>query len=78
MLRCGVVRDDWVEEIDDRRAVVAKLCKEFGAVLVPFQSMFDEAVNLAPPEYWAEDGVHPSAAGHLLMAKCWLEKTALL
>jgi len=24
------------------------------------------------------DGVHPSAAGHLLMAKCWLEKTASL
>ena len=76
VLRCGVVLDDWVEEIDERRAVVAKLAKEFGAVLVPFQSMFDEAVNLAPPEYWAADGVHPSAAGHHLMAKCWLEKTA--
>ena len=76
VLRCGVVRDDWVEEIDQRRAVVAKIAKEFGAVLVPFQSMFDDAVNLAPPEYWAADGVHPSAAGHLLMAKCWLEKTA--
>ena len=76
VLRCGVVRDDWVEEIDERRAVVAKLAKEFGAVLVPFQSMFDDAVKLAPPEYWAADGVHPSAAGHLLMAKCWLDKTA--
>ena len=78
VLRCGVVRDDWVEEIDERRAVVAKLSKEFGAVLVPFQSMFDDAVKLAPPEYWAPDGVHPSAAGHLLMAKCWLERTACL
>jgi len=38
--------------------------------------MFDDAVKLAPPEYWAADGVHPSAAGHLLMAKCWLDKTA--
>ena len=76
VLRCGVVRDDWVEEIDERRVVVAKLAKEFGAVLVPFQSMFDDAVKLAPPEYWAADGVHPSAAGHLLMAKCWLDKTA--
>ena len=76
VLRCGVVRDDWVDEIDERRAVVAKLAKEFGAVLVPFQSMFDDAVKLAPPEYWAADGVHPSAAGHLLMAKCWLERTA--
>ncbi len=76
VLRCGVVRDDWVEEIDQRRAVVAKLAPEFDALLVPFQSMFHEAVKLAPPEYWAPDGVHPSAAGHHLMAKCWLEKTA--
>ena len=75
VLRCGVVRDDWVEEIDQRRAVVAKLAKEFGAVLVPFQSMFDEAVKQAPPAHWAHDGVHPTAAGHLLMAKCWLQKT---
>ena len=78
VLRCGVVSDDWVGEIDQRRAVVAKLANEFGAVRVPFQSMFDEAVKLAPPEHWALDGVHPSAAGHHLMAKCWLEKTAIL
>jgi lysophospholipase L1-like esterase len=76
VLRCGVVGDDWVGEIDERRAVVAKLAKEFGAVLVPFQSMFDEAVKQAPPEHWAADGVHPSYEGHRLMAKCWLEKTA--
>ena len=76
VLRCGVVRDDWVGEIDQRRAVVAKLAKEFGAVLVPFQSMFDEAVKQAPPEHWAADGVHPSYEGHRLMANCWLEKTA--
>lgn len=75
VLRCGVVRDDWVGEIDERRAVVGKLANEFAAVLVPFQAMFDEAVKLAPPEHWAADGVHPTAAGHLLMAKCWLEKT---
>lgn len=76
VLRCGVVRDDWVTEIDERRAVVAGLARDFGAVLVPFQSMFDEAVKKAPPEHWAADGVHPSAAGHLLMARCWLEGTA--
>jgi lysophospholipase L1-like esterase len=70
VLRCGVVGDDWIEEIDQRREVVAELSREFDAVLVPFQSVFDAAVKTAPPEYWAADGVHPSAAGHLLMAKC--------
>lgn len=75
VLRCGVVSADWVGEINQRREVVAKLSGEFDAVLVPFQSVFDEAVKAAPPEYWAADGVHPSPAGHYLMAKCWLEKT---
>jgi lysophospholipase L1-like esterase len=33
--------------------------------------MFDEAAKLAPPAYWAGDGVHPTLAGHALMAKTW-------
>ena len=61
-----------VVEVNQRRAVVAQLAGEFRATLVPFQSLFDEAVEKAPPDYWALDGVHPTAAGHMLMAKCWL------
>ena len=40
---------------------------------VPFQTMFDEAAQKAPPAYWAGDGVHPTLAGHALMAKTWRE-----
>jgi len=76
VLQCGVVTDEWVVEIDERRAVVAKLAKEYGATLIPFQSMFDQAVKDAPPIYWAGDGVHPTAAGHMLMAKTWLHHVA--
>jgi lysophospholipase L1-like esterase len=72
VLKCGVVNDDWIAEMDQRRVVVKKLAGEFGAVFVPFQEMFDKAVKLAAPEYWAGDGVHPSAAGHYLMAQEWL------
>jgi lysophospholipase L1-like esterase len=75
VLKCGVVTDGWVSEIDERRTIVARLAQEFGARFVPFQSMFDEAVKQAPPAYWASDGVHPTTAGHLLMAKCWLQQT---
>jgi lysophospholipase L1-like esterase len=77
VLKCGVVTDEWINEIDQRRAVVAKLAREFDAVLVQFQSMFDEAVKVAPPAHWAADGVHPSAAGNHLMAKTWLQTTGL-
>ena len=46
---------------------------EFDAVLVDFQAMFDEACKVQSAEYWGPDGVHPSHAGHMLMAKTWLE-----
>jgi lysophospholipase L1-like esterase len=71
-LRCGVVTEEWVIEVNQRREAVAKLAAEFGARHVPFQSMFDAACQKAPPEYWASDGVHPTGAGHLIMAREWL------
>ena len=76
VLKCGVVTDEWVAEMDQRRAVTCKLAQEFGAPFVQFQALFDEAVKLAPPAYWAADGVHPTAAGHMLMAKAWLKQVA--
>ena len=75
-MKCGVVTAEWVAEMDQRRAVVCKLAQEFGTAYVRFQSLFDEAVRLAPPEYWAADGVHPTAAGHMLMARAWLKEIA--
>ncbi|MEI6085138.1 MAG: SGNH/GDSL hydrolase family protein [Verrucomicrobiota bacterium] len=74
VLPCGVVTKDWVAEMDERRAVVKKLSQKFSTVFVPFQTMFDAAQKLALPEYWAGDGVHPSAAGHQLMAQAWLKE----
>ena len=72
VLPCGVVTEDWIPEVGERREVVAKLAWDFQAVHVPFQADFDKAMEKAPPAYWAHDGVHPTAAGHMIMAKSWL------
>ena len=53
------------------RAVSKKLADEMKLTFVPFQSMFDEAVKAAPAEFWLWDGIHPSAAGHSIMANQW-------
>ena len=73
VLRCGAVNDTWFPEFDQRREVANKLAGEFKLDRVPFQTMFDDATKLAPPNYWAADGVHPTLAGHSLMAKTWRE-----
>ena len=71
-LRVGAVKDSWYPEFDDRRQVAREVCDEAGALWVPFQSMFDQAIESGTPaKYWAADGVHPSMAGHALMTATW-------
>lgn len=73
VLPCGVVTDAWTHEMDQRRAIVQKLADQYDALFVPFQQMFTDALERAPATHWAEDGVHPTAAGHQLMADLWLD-----
>jgi lysophospholipase L1-like esterase len=73
ILPCGAVNDLWFPEFTERQKVVKKLAHEFGAVFVPFQSVFDKAQGRAEPEAWAADGVHPTLAGHMLLAKAWFD-----
>lgn len=76
LLRCGAVDEKWFPEFDDYRAAAQKLATEAGAAFVPFQSMFDAASKLAPPEHWAADGVHPTTHGAAMMAHAWQKATA--
>jgi lysophospholipase L1-like esterase len=71
VLRCGAVQDSWFPEFDQYRAAARRVADHHGARFVPFQAMFDAAIAYAPPEHWAKDGVHPSAAGASLMAQTW-------
>jgi lysophospholipase L1-like esterase len=73
VLRCGAVTDNWFPEFDSYRAAAKKVADTYQATFVPFQTMFDDAVKLAPPEHWAGDGVHPSTFGASLMAHNWLK-----
>ncbi len=73
VLRCGAVNDKWFPEFDQRRAAAKRVADGAGADWLPFQSMFDGVLKDAEPSYWASDGVHPTVAGHGLMAKTWLE-----
>lgn len=68
--------DAWREDVDARRIIVRKLAKEFDTAFVPFQEVLDDALKSAPPAYWLRDGVHPTTAGHVLMAEAWLKAAA--
>jgi len=38
---------------------------------VPLQTIFNQRTRTAPPDYWAADGVHPTPAGHAVIAEQW-------
>jgi lysophospholipase L1-like esterase len=73
VLKCGSVNEKWFPAFDGYRDAAKKVAAEFKTIFIPFQSVFDEAVKNAPPQYWAADGVHPTVAGTHLMAKTWLK-----
>lgn len=73
VLGCSAVDEKWFPKFDSYREIAKKLAAEFGAVFIPYQSIFNEALNYAPGKYWTPDGVHPSMAGASLMAEAWLK-----
>lgn len=78
VLRCGAVTEKWFPEFDERKAAAKRVAEGAGAIWAPFQEVFDKAVaDGTKPDYWAADGVHPTMAGHMLMAKTWTEATAI-
>jgi len=56
---------------------VQGLAGKFGASLVSLHEAFETARAQRPEIAWAPDGVHPSSAGHLLIARRWLRDTGL-
>ena len=75
VLPFGVVLPHWPAEIDERRAIVKDLAQKFNAIFIPTQTLLNEALKKAPQEYWLKDGVHPTSAGHALIARAWIEAT---
>lgn len=74
------VSEDWEarrDDLDPKIQVIRRLAREFQARLIALDSIFAAACTLAPSEYWAPDGVHPTAAGHGLIADAWLNATGI-
>jgi len=71
-------RRKWREDLDPKIAIARQLAAENDALYVPLDGIFAAAATRQPPAYWAEDGVHPSPAGHGLIARSWLEAVGAL
>ena len=61
------------DDLNPKIEIVHRLSEEFSTLLLPLDKIFRKSCSLHPPEYWAPDGVHPTPAGHALIAKSWIE-----
>ena len=71
VLRCGAVDERWFPEFDRRRAAAERIAQRAGATFVELQRVFDDLARKSTPQYWAADGVHPTPAGHAVIAERW-------
>ena len=66
----------WYADISERQKVVKHLAIQYNTVFVPFQDVFNKALNKASADYWIWDGIHPTVAGHELMAREWIKQVS--
>lgn len=69
-------REQWRADLDPKIQVVRELAREFGAELLEADRLLTELSKCRLAEHWAEDGVHPTAAGHSALAEAWLDLVA--
>lgn len=66
--------DEFKSEVSLRAAAAKRVADEYGLIFVPLQERFDRAEeSTGDTAYWLADGVHPTPAGHKLIANAWLE-----
>ena len=81
VLRSGRLKNEdawkkWRGKVDEYGAIVAQLAKDYDAIHVKTQEVFDAAAKAVSPEQWIWDGVHPLPQGHELIARNWLQQVS--
>lgn len=61
------------KDVKDKNAAVKRIAKKYNLPCIDLQEAFDKACEKAEPIYWTYDGVHPTANGHQLIKRLWLE-----
>jgi lysophospholipase L1-like esterase len=61
-------------QMDWYGAVIRRLAADYGAVLVRTQAAFDTVLAHTTPHDWSGDQIHPSSAGHAIIALALLRE----
>ena len=68
-------RKEWRIDLNSRIQVIRKLAKEYETDFVALYERLNALGMKQSYAYWTgQDGVHPTLAGHAVIAKAWLEQ----
>jgi acyl-CoA thioesterase-1 len=73
LLPCPADIQRWRENLNHAIQAVRDIAREYKTLYIPLDGIFAKASTLTESEYWSSDGVHPTLAGHALIAQNWLE-----
>jgi acyl-CoA thioesterase-1 len=78
LLPIPIDRVAWREDLDPKIAVARKLAREYQALYVPLDGLFASVATKEEMTFWLPDGVHPTTAGHALIAQTWLKSVGAI
>jgi len=61
------------EDLDPKIRIVRKLAVKYADAYIPLDGMFAAASCRYKSDFWSGDGIHPSDAGHQLIANAWFD-----
>jgi len=74
LLHTPADRAKWRSDLNPRIDAVRELAREFHATYLPLDGLFAAAACRREMAYWLPDGVHPSQAGHTMIADAWIRE----
>lgn len=66
-------RRAWREDLNPKIDALRDLAREYETTYVPLDGLFAAASTRRDEAFWLPDGVHPSPAGHALIAARWID-----
>lgn len=65
---------EWKEDLEPKIDIIKTLATDYNAIYIPLQERFNTKLTVSTPAcYWTRDGVHPTAKGHVFIAKEWID-----
>lgn len=67
-------RAEWRKDLDPRIQIVRKMAREYQTDFIPLDGILNQlGIQYGYQYFTGTDGVHPTTAGHGVIAKAWME-----